>query len=559
MTTEPAQSDLLAPRTPAALRVVVVILAVTPIIILSQMLAHWRLDVVDDQLFGFFGWRIAHGATVYLDVWDNKPPGIYWINALGFLLSGGDDYAGVIALCVVALVGTLAAFYCAASTIYFPGAAAIGTILASFFFTHGYYQGGANRTETFLMLFEMSAVALYMRSHTRDRSWRWLLVGGLCGAAFFCKQVGLAAWGAMGLHTILLVVMRDLNWHCGLRRCLLLLAGLLMTIAAVCGALWTQGALAAAWFAMFDVNRAYMEVGRSNPTGSYLNLFMLREHYLLVMKLPFLMAIAALIHAALWRMRPAFRPRQIADAITLRAERCPRAMPLCLIWFGAAFYGAVLSPHYFRHYLLPTLPPLLLAATYLINVIKGEMRLIDRLQQRAWVAAAFVAIGYFAWDAGTRQWEEVSKVWLDRDPRRGPDGEWVYKLTDWEKTGDIIAAHTEPGEAVQCWDYLPGAYLRAKRPNTSRYATVEKVRHLQGTEMERLISDQIRDALLANPPRILCIRTSDYEWFTRPPDPERPLIEIEKWLGAWAVEHYEVLEVLSAADDVTVLRRKQDE
>ena len=68
--------------TPLPVLALALALVVIPIITVSQLAAHLRLDVVDDQMFGYYGWRIAHGATVYHDVWDNKPPGIYWINAV---------------------------------------------------------------------------------------------------------------------------------------------------------------------------------------------------------------------------------------------------------------------------------------------------------------------------------------------------------------------------------------------------------------------------------------------------------------------------------------------
>lgn len=29
---------------------------------------------------------------MYIDAWENKPPGIAWINALGFILSGGSPF-----------------------------------------------------------------------------------------------------------------------------------------------------------------------------------------------------------------------------------------------------------------------------------------------------------------------------------------------------------------------------------------------------------------------------------------------------------------------------------
>ena len=132
------------------------VLLIAPIVTLSQLAAHNRIDVVDDQMFGYFGWRIAHGAVAYQDVWDNKPPGIYWTNALGFLIAGGESYGGVIALCVLAVGISLASFLLISASVYFRGAAAAATVLASFFLTHGFFQGATNRTETFLMAFELA-------------------------------------------------------------------------------------------------------------------------------------------------------------------------------------------------------------------------------------------------------------------------------------------------------------------------------------------------------------------------------------------------------------------
>src|SRR5262249_7279817 len=145
-----ARADALlpTPETPLALLLITMALVIGPIVAISQFAAYQRFDVVDDQMFGFFGWRIAHRGVIYRDLWDNKPPGIYWINALGFLL-GGDNYAGVVALCAAALIAIHAFFFCICASVYFRGAAALATILASFFLTHGYFQGGTNRTETF--------------------------------------------------------------------------------------------------------------------------------------------------------------------------------------------------------------------------------------------------------------------------------------------------------------------------------------------------------------------------------------------------------------------------
>src|SRR5688572_30787584 len=42
----------------------------------------------DQALFAYMGERIAHGAGLYVDVWDVKPPGIFWIYGAIDLIPG---------------------------------------------------------------------------------------------------------------------------------------------------------------------------------------------------------------------------------------------------------------------------------------------------------------------------------------------------------------------------------------------------------------------------------------------------------------------------------------
>ncbi len=535
----------LAPGRPegTALWLLIVVMAavVVPLIALSQVIAYWRTDVVDDQMFGYYGWRILHGATVYVDVWDNKPPGIYWINALGFLI-GRDTYFGVIALCAVALAVSHAAFFVVAASVYARGAAALTTILLSFFLTHAWYTGGTNRTETFLVMCEVLAVAFYVRGHARDRWWKWLVAGLLCGAAFLFKQVGLAAWGCMGLHTIVLVLARELPWRAGLRRCLLLLAGAAATVGAAAAVLAWQGALHEAIFATFGFNRAYFEAGASRFPYNMVTWFLLREHVKPILLVPLLMAVAAVIHAFLWWLRPQHRPAEIEQALRAQRPVCPRYVFFFATWFLVALYGALVSPHGFRHYLVPTIPPLLLLAGYLFNVLRAEVRLLRRLQQRAWVTVAFVLIGYFAWEAVVRQFEEVSKVLVFRIEQGEP--------AEWETIGDAVARWTQPTDKIQCWGYLPGVYLRARRLNATRFTTLEKVGQVQGGA--RFVVDELETRLRADPPAALVMSAGDYNWMKEGDSRGRPS---DFALGPWIDEVYRRVEEIPQFGNYYIFKR----
>lgn len=532
--------------TPRWLVVIVMLMCCAPLIAASQFAAHLRFDVVDDQMFGYFGWRIAHGGTVYLDVWDNKPPGIYWMNALGFLV-GGDSYAGVIVLCVVALLITHLAFLGIGASVYHFGSAAVATVLASFFFTHGYFQGGTNRTETFLVAFELVGVLCFFRGFARDRWWWFLLSGVFCGTAFLFKQVGLAAWGAMGLHLIILMLTRDLPVATGVARGLLMVVGAALPIGAAGGVLAAQGALEAAWFATFTFNRAYFDTGDANLTEQFRNRYNLIQHLQIGFRLPLLMCTATFIHAFLWWLRPAHRPQEIESQLKAQRPAVPRYILLFTIWRAVAFWGAAASPHHFRHYLIPTMAPMLLIAAYLINVIKTEVGLIQRLQQRAWVCGAFVLMGWLAWDSIYNHIGELSRVWVNRFER--------HKRAAWEVIGDEVLRHSTPDQRIQCWGYFPGVYLYSKRMSVCRFTTTEKIGQVvDHAEFQR---KELFKKLSENPPALFVVSDEDYTWFTDPQPNSRPLDWVGKWLGTWLDANYQrVVDMAVPEQNVYVYKRR---
>jgi hypothetical protein len=51
----------------------------------------WRaFELWDSRIFLYVGEQLRQGATLYEDVWDNKPPTTFLLNALGLTLSNGS-------------------------------------------------------------------------------------------------------------------------------------------------------------------------------------------------------------------------------------------------------------------------------------------------------------------------------------------------------------------------------------------------------------------------------------------------------------------------------------
>lgn len=211
----PASAPAAAPRhrRVASPRTIVLatILACLPILAASQLLSHIRVDEFDSWLFAYFGRELAGGAELYVDVWDNKPPGIFWVNAFAGILSGNTLIGAAIATSL-ASAGACTVFFLLTRRLYGLGTAAIGTFLATVYLYTFYFHVGANRPSTFIAVTEIAAVLLYARALAvpdRMRGKNLALAGLVAGFGLWFKQSALAALAAMLCHQALLAVFRD--------------------------------------------------------------------------------------------------------------------------------------------------------------------------------------------------------------------------------------------------------------------------------------------------------------------------------------------------------------
>ena len=144
------------------------------------------------------------GATLYSQLWDIKPPAIFWINALGLGLSGGSP-VGVWVLCGLASIMSAVLFYRAARRAYGPSAAAIGTVFAVMYFNLWTFHVGCNRPATFLIVTELGCMGLYLKAITQStKSTRMLFWTGVCGGlGLWFKQTAFAAPAAIFIHLLI--------------------------------------------------------------------------------------------------------------------------------------------------------------------------------------------------------------------------------------------------------------------------------------------------------------------------------------------------------------------
>lgn len=213
----------------------------------------------DSGVFLYIGWRILNGELPYRDVWDHKPPIIFYINALGLSLTDGSRW-GVwliefLCLSVAAYIGykifqksfgTLTAIF---STFLW--------LLTLVFVIHG----GNFATEyilpmQFITLWFVNTILEKPYSH----SWHWFMIGIIGAIAFFTKQNAVGVW----ISTILFLIVYRARLH-QFRKLLLELLSFFGGVAIVFIG-WIvffslQGSLVQFWNAAFEYNLTYFSSG----------------------------------------------------------------------------------------------------------------------------------------------------------------------------------------------------------------------------------------------------------------------------------------------------------
>ncbi len=241
--------------TECVLLALLVLLVLEVLVPFSPLL--WPFTARDSGVFLYTGWRILDGAVPYRDVWDHKPPAVFYIDALGLWLGQGSVW-GVWLLELVSLSCALALGYRLMRRSFGPLAAFLGSVV--------WIAGlpplliGGNLTEEYALPLQFGALALFFDAETEGRyGWRGYALGLTAAGAFLLRQNLVGVWLAIALYLVLRAAGERRPARClrPLSMMLLGAAGLLLPAAAYFA---YRGALAALWDAAFRYNAVYSKV-----------------------------------------------------------------------------------------------------------------------------------------------------------------------------------------------------------------------------------------------------------------------------------------------------------
>jgi hypothetical protein len=140
----------------------------------------------DAGVFLYTGSRILSGYIPYKDIWDNKPPVIFYINALGLAISDGSKWGVWLIEFIMLILGVYISFKLIKNIFgMLPAVLSLCLWMLSFITI----VSGGNYATEYTLLIQFACLWLIYESEKRGTySWRGYLIGLLSGIAFFYKK-----------------------------------------------------------------------------------------------------------------------------------------------------------------------------------------------------------------------------------------------------------------------------------------------------------------------------------------------------------------------------------
>jgi hypothetical protein len=404
------------------------------------------------------GQCVYNGGRMYVDCWENKPPGIAWLNALGFVAARGNPIGPWIVPAVLE-VGMLVLVWAALRRIVCERTARKAVLLSAVVYALRIYDTPSINPDFYSSIFELAAIACLIRgvvaplnrSAVDDSEVRCTysyplcaLAGLLWAAATSVKQVGCVGLLVLTLGGIITALLRpELRPHV-IKAVSFTWTGFLLGIATVAGVLWYQGTLREAWNAIFTFNTGLVSA-QSFAAAIDNRRRLLSE--LAPVVLPLWLAITGVI-MSFWY--PRFRGFPLSLAIGL------------VMWWLAAVILAGMGPSHSMRYWQATFPPMLALATvglYYIQKVQDGLVRPERLT--AFVVAATAAVllarpAIYELRAGLA----TSIAAASEHP------------TEREQLVEISGRVSElsgQSEPIYVLDYRPGIYVYSDHPVASRF------------------------------------------------------------------------------------------
>ncbi len=209
---------------------------------------------------------MVNGRTLYTEIFDHKGPLIFFIYALGYLISH-DSFFGmfIIELMVWVVLGYSVYF---TSRLYLNKGVSLIISTVFFLFLVKLMKAGGS-AEEFILCFEAVSLYFFMKyfkSRNIAHKPGYMLIHGMMVTATLLIKINLIVFWFFPLLFIFLNILFHKKFKNFILNVLTYIAGTLIVSAPVLGYLWCNGALEEAYKVYIELNRSYAKIGSFSDT-----------------------------------------------------------------------------------------------------------------------------------------------------------------------------------------------------------------------------------------------------------------------------------------------------
>jgi 4-amino-4-deoxy-L-arabinose transferase-like glycosyltransferase len=429
----------------------------------------------DSGVFLYIGWRILNGELPYRDVWDHKPPLIFYINALGLALTDNSRWG----VWLIELAALFVAAYLGFQLIkrifgIFPAVFSLVLWLLSLV---PLLQGGNFTTEYTLPLQFTALWLAYDAERLKFSGWRFFLIGLTGAIAFFTKQTAVGMWIAIVIYLTLRKLSAGLIRQ-RLREISLIILGGVTVSMVMAGFFWAQGALPQFWSAAFEYNFVYASVTNSG-LATRLDSILAGIKPLLRTGL-FQVSMTGYIMAVLFLIFKKNTASKFAEILFIGLLNLP--IELMLAGISRKTY-----PHYFMT-MLPVLALFTGMAVWTVISLTSKWKIPVLLRY----AAAAGVTGFFIW---TSFYSYMDQIFIYR------------KFTKNEPVINYIKEVTAPQDYVLLWGAETSVNYFSQRRSPTRFV-YQYALEREGYVNEELILEFLKDVIQNRPQLIINTNSS---------------------------------------------------
>lgn len=393
-------------------------------------------------------WR--HGATLYRDIWIDRPQGLLTIYRVFDMLGGTSNTVRVLSL--IAAVMTVVGVAELVRSVADDKAAIVAAVVAAFVCTAPALDGFAANGELLGGAFGALGLGVGARVLAGRSKPGWMLVAGaLAGAALSIKQSSADGLGTLVVWLCLAAVFglttrRDAVRH--LLRCVLGAAGMI-------GLLLLHGAITG-WHRYYYAILGYRLEQRSALQNA--NWDRMRRTFHDVWPIIEPVLFACLLAGVVLLLIPAQR--------SVRRNSRQLLLPIWAVWSALMFLS---GGQFFHHYWLTLTYPLAAIAGLAIGGLKGT----GVRTGLAVVAVSFAAVSWVAFARLSR-----SEVWPEISGERRP--------LIAEQLGEWLPTVMQPGDTLFAMCTMPSLYAVADKDPVYPYMWWDSVHNPEGAQ-QRMI------------------------------------------------------------------------